>query len=173
MKRHRPWPSVLVALVTGAMLATAGSLAWAAIPDAGGVFDGCVKESSGILRLIDSEVGESCLPTESGVSWSQTGPQGPSGPPGLSGVERVLGPEATVDSGTFSNDSTAVCPTGKKVLGGGWETVSAASNAADFLFVTDNAALTDGSWTVGLTLLTTTTSHREFRAVAICALVSS
>jgi hypothetical protein len=74
-----------------AALAVAGGAAYATIPDDGGVIHGCYHGQTGVLRVIDNAAGN-CLPTESAISWSQTGPQGPAGP---QGPEGQTGPQGT------------------------------------------------------------------------------
>lgn len=73
-----------------------GSVAPAAIPDAGGRIQGCYLPSTGALRVIDFEAGQRCYPSERFLSWSQTGPRGeagPVGPVGPAGPEGAVGPE--------------------------------------------------------------------------------
>ena len=82
----------LAVLGAGAALAAvAVSVVYAAIPGAGGVIHGCYKTSHGQLRVIDNTA-ESCLPSETALSWSQTGPAGPAGPPGPAGPVGPAGP---------------------------------------------------------------------------------
>jgi len=50
----------------------------------GGVINGCYKSVNGQLWVIDPAT-DSCNPSETPISWSQTGPQGPQGPPGPQG----------------------------------------------------------------------------------------
>ena len=64
--------------VAGAALA-AGAVGYAAIPDSGGVINGCYQKNVGNLRVIDPAAGDSCRPPEIAISWSHTGPQGPQG----------------------------------------------------------------------------------------------
>jgi hypothetical protein len=73
-------PSAAMALLAVLSLVLAGSIGWAATPDADGVLHGCAKSGSGALRLIDSGTGETCGQNELPVSWNQTGPPGPQGP---------------------------------------------------------------------------------------------
>jgi hypothetical protein len=112
-----------------------GAYALSGIPDRGGVFHGCVSNSTGVLRVVKSA--GSCqkpktvrrngrrirLPGEFAVSWNQrgvtgatggTGPMGPQGPQGpgavnlvtqLHRIDGVQQPLATVDGLSF----TAVC----------------------------------------------------------------
>jgi hypothetical protein len=55
------------------------------------VINGCYKSQNGQLRLIDPAT-DRCLPSETAISWSQTGPQGPQGPPGPQGPTGPQGP---------------------------------------------------------------------------------
>ena len=75
----------LLVVVTCVLVAvSAGSIAYASIPDGLGVIHGCYAKSSGALRVIDSAVG-SCKATESQLSWNQQGLEGPGGPAGPQG----------------------------------------------------------------------------------------
>ena len=57
---HRHW---LVAILAVALIAT-GGLAYAAIPDSGGVIHTCYTKSSGAWRVIDTGLGQSCKANE-------------------------------------------------------------------------------------------------------------
>ena len=70
------------------MLAAATGVAYAAIPDAGGVIHGCYSKSKGALRIVDSEQGEACSANETALDWNHTGP------PGATGATGPAGPEA-------------------------------------------------------------------------------
>jgi collagen triple helix repeat protein len=76
-----------------AIVAIAGGVTYAVaqIGD-GGVINGCYKSQNGQLRLIDPAT-DSCHPSETAISWSQTGPQGPPGPQGPQGVPGPQGPQ--------------------------------------------------------------------------------
>jgi hypothetical protein len=78
--RTRLW--VLLAFVL--VLATAGGIAYATIPDSDGVIHGCYARNNGALRVIDT--GQACTTKETGLNWNQTGPAGPQGPAGPAGV---------------------------------------------------------------------------------------
>ena len=71
------------------VLAAAG-LAYAAIPDQGGVFHACYKTVGGQLRLVQSA--SDCNPSETATKWSQTGTAGPPGPTGPTGTAGPTGP---------------------------------------------------------------------------------
>ena len=77
--RHR-WRLPVLVL---AGLALAGGVAYATIPDSGGVIHGCYKTQNGQLRVVPA--GESCLSSEQAIQWNQGGPTGPQGPPGDKG----------------------------------------------------------------------------------------
>jgi Collagen triple helix repeat (20 copies) len=57
----------------------------------GGVINGCYKSQNGQLRLLDPAT-DNCHPSETAISWNQTGQQGPAGPPGPAGPQGPAGP---------------------------------------------------------------------------------
>jgi hypothetical protein len=87
-----------VALVATAavVVAVAGGVTYAVADiGGGGVINACYKSQNGQLRLIDPAT-DHCLPSETSISWSQTGPQGPqgaTGPPGPKGDPGPPGPK--------------------------------------------------------------------------------
>lgn len=59
-----------------------GGVAFAAIPDSGGVIHSCYNAASnpaGQLRVIDTEKGATCAKHEKALNFNQTGPTGPTG----------------------------------------------------------------------------------------------
>jgi hypothetical protein len=75
---------------------SAGGLAYASIPDSGGVIHGCYKKTSpnqGTIRVIDTDKGQTCSNAENALNWNQTGPQGPTGPAGPTGADGPTGPQ--------------------------------------------------------------------------------
>jgi hypothetical protein len=75
-----------VALGALAATALAGGIAVAAIPGPGGTIEACYTKTTGALRLIDSERGQTCHPSkELAIQWSQAGPKGDPGPAGPAG----------------------------------------------------------------------------------------
>lgn len=85
----------LTLIVAGALGALAiGSVAFAAIPDSGGVIDGCYDKQSGKLRVTDTQTSKpkACGLDETPLSWNQQGPQGEPGPQGLPGPVGPRGP---------------------------------------------------------------------------------
>lgn len=92
MKRKLLRPALLALVIVGALVV--GGIAYANIPDAGGVIHGCYKKSSpnqGTLRVIDTEKAQTCQSSETQLNWSQTGPQGPQGIQGLQGIQGPKG----------------------------------------------------------------------------------
>jgi hypothetical protein len=74
-----------LALITTVGLALAGGVAYATIPDSGGVIHACRLKGIGTLRAIDSDAGQKCSGLETELDWNQRGPQGPAGPQGPKG----------------------------------------------------------------------------------------
>jgi hypothetical protein len=112
MKTQRTRPRLLsaaVGCVFGMMLA--GGVAFATIPSANGVINGCYEKRIGILRVIDAEAGKRCTSLEAAISWNQQGPQGLQGERGLQGVR---GPQG--ESGKLALAGQA-CPEGRFVTG--------------------------------------------------------
>jgi len=62
--------------IVGAL--AAGGIAYAAIPDSGGVFHACYKKIGGQVRLVNSA--SDCNSSESATQWNRNGPTGPTGP---------------------------------------------------------------------------------------------
>ena len=107
------------------LCAAVAGVAYAAIPSGGGQINACYKKSGGDVRVVDAEAGAQCAANERALYWAQTGPQGPAGPAGAPGADgafsgwevvRVL---ASFPPG-FQDAISAMCPAGKKPLGGGW-----------------------------------------------------
>jgi hypothetical protein len=74
-----------LALITTAGIALAGGVAYATIPDSGGVIHACRLKGVGTLRAIDSDAGQKCSSLEAELDWNQRGPQGPAGSQGPKG----------------------------------------------------------------------------------------
>jgi hypothetical protein len=90
--------TIVWSTATGAL--AAGALAVAAIPDAGGVFHGCVNRRTRVLRVVKSA--KSCKrKRESPIAWNTQGPKGDTGSPGApgspgaQGVQGVQGVQGT------------------------------------------------------------------------------
>lgn len=78
-------PRRSIGIVLAVALVGAGAgIAAAAIPDAGGVYTGCVG-ALGVLRVIDAPT-QKCVVGEKQITWSQTGPKGATGAAGPAGA---------------------------------------------------------------------------------------
>ncbi|MBA2298113.1 MAG: collagen-like protein, partial [Actinobacteria bacterium] len=93
----------LAALVAG-LAAVAAGVAYATIPDRSGVINACYNNtanSSGSLRVIDTEQGATCAKNENALNFNQTGPQGlqglkgDKGDPGINGTNGTDGTDGT------------------------------------------------------------------------------
>jgi hypothetical protein len=105
---RRRFSRVTLAISAVAIVAIVGTVSYAVADiGGGGVINGCYKSQNGQLRLIDPATG-SCNPSETAISWSQTGPQGPTGPAGPRGPTGPQGPKG--DTGP----SGPAGPTGPK-----------------------------------------------------------
>ena len=101
------------------------------------------------------------------------GPAGPQGAPGLSGYERVVG-----DSGTLSMNPgvssfvTAVCPTGKRAIGGGHELASSSSQQLGVTMSAPFESTLVSGWRVNFrNSLNAALTNVQVRAFVVCALV--
>ena len=112
----------LVGLVIVGALVVAGGIAYATIPDSSGVIHGCYKKGApnnkpappdaGSLRVIDTDKGQTCSPSEAPLDWNQTGQQGPPGPTGPSDVYSVDGYDAGFKNLPFQTpENLATTPT--------------------------------------------------------------
>jgi hypothetical protein len=111
---------LLALALAGASFAVV-SVVQAAIPDSNGVINGCYQKDVGNLRVIDSSAGDSCRPSETAISWSQTGPQGPAGPAGQPGSKGDTGatgppgppgPGSKTIAGIINDDGTVIVGSG-------------------------------------------------------------
>jgi hypothetical protein len=93
----------LVAVVV-AGLATASGVAYATIPDGGGVYTACMLNKVGTIRLVDPSLGSSsllghCTALETQITWNQHGQKGDPGVPGLPGKDGVSPTVAELSTG--------------------------------------------------------------------------
>jgi hypothetical protein len=90
---RRRFRRVALALIAVAVVAIAGGVTYAVADiGGGGVINGCYKSQNGQLRLIDPAA-DNCLPSETAISWGQTGTQGPKGDKGDKGDPGPQGPK--------------------------------------------------------------------------------
>lgn len=79
-------------LVAAAILVSTATALGAIPDDSAGVISGCYKTSSGAIRVIDAQAGETCAKSEVALTWNQVGPQGPTGAQGVPGPQGPGGP---------------------------------------------------------------------------------
>lgn len=84
-------PSRWLIVASVIALVAVGGIAYAAIPDTGGVIHGCY-DSRGDLSVVDPGAGGSCATGDTALSWSQQGPQGAQGPAGRPGATPAESP---------------------------------------------------------------------------------
>jgi collagen triple helix repeat protein len=163
---HRRFRRVALAVAAVAVLAIAGAVTYAVADiGGGGVINGCYKSQNGQLRVIDPAI-DHCLPSETAISWSQTGPQGargptgPAGPTGLTGPRGPTGPQgakgATGAAGPQgpTGDTGPRGPTGPAGANGvsGYEVASASADLANgllaqaFLTCGNGKKVVSGGW---------------------------
>ena len=80
----------------GVGLLAGGGLAYSAIPGEDGLIHGCYENTTGALRVIDSDQGGVCRGGETALDWNQTGPAGPAGPAGPQGAAGPGVPEGSL-----------------------------------------------------------------------------
>jgi hypothetical protein len=81
--RRRLWRSTLVATLVGivGLVALAVSAAWASIPDSTGTIHACYTNVGGLLRVIDTDKGQTCKSWEKALDWNQAPPAPPAALP--------------------------------------------------------------------------------------------
>jgi hypothetical protein len=91
---------IALAITAVVVVAIAGGVTYAVAQiGSGGLLHGCYTSANGQLRLIDPAT-DSCHPSETPISWSQTGPQGLKGDPGPPGPAGPQGPAGPTGLGT-------------------------------------------------------------------------
>jgi hypothetical protein len=95
---------VSLATASTIALALAGGVAYATIPDSGGVIHSCFKQSDATkvggaaLAVIDSDGGGACKTGDVELTFSAQGPPGPAGPAGPQGPTGSAGPQGPAGS---------------------------------------------------------------------------
>jgi hypothetical protein len=112
---RRRFRRVALAVSAVVVVAIAGGVTYAVADiGSGGVINGCYKSQNGQLRLIDP-ASDNCLPSETAISWGQTGTQGPKGDKGDPGPEGPPGPQGPAGPPGPFPDGTL--PPGKTIRG--------------------------------------------------------
>jgi hypothetical protein len=113
---------LLVVAVAALALIGGIQVAQAAIPDSStGVITGCYHNSTGALRVIDAQAGQTCGSGQTQLTWNQEGPQGPAG---LADLEEVItaAPPGFLQPEN-ETEANAVCPGGKSAISGGFDNI--------------------------------------------------
>lgn len=95
------------------------------------------------------------------------GPQGQQGPPGLIGVETVSA-LSIVDS-SAAKVVSVICPTGKRLIGGGAALLLSGPDDPDFLALTANAPVDNVTWSARGIETSASSESWQLTAHAICA----
>jgi hypothetical protein len=115
MKHTIRRPGRLV-LVVVALFALAGGIAYATVPDDAGVFNGCMLDATGTIRMVDPSAPKSSLLShpcttglETPISFNERGQQGAVGPQGPAGPQ---GPQGEAVHGYRANRGVEIRVTG-------------------------------------------------------------
>jgi hypothetical protein len=151
---RRRFRRVALAITAVVVVAIAGGVTYAVADiGGGGVINGCYKSQNGQLRLIDP-ASDSCLPSETSISWGQTGTQGPPGPKGDKGDKGDPGQPATQLWAVIRGSNATIARQSGAVTGVG----SFVSPPTGQYFVTFNRDVRQCSYqaTIGASLNSTT-----------------
>jgi hypothetical protein len=170
------WASVAIGGLIGS------SVASAAIPDSDGTIHGCVSETTGLVRVVDTakpgHLG-SCNTTgprllrEAAVTWNQTGlagPPGPPGPPGEPGLGAVSHrsahyPALEIPAAGQVVDVYVWCEPGERVIVGYYGGLPTGAHVAG---EGPEIAQTRQGWSFSLSSATGDTLLADFSARATC-----
>jgi hypothetical protein len=126
-------------LVTGvaslAATSLAAGVAYATIPDNGGVYTACMLKNVGTIRLIDPTLPSGsllshCTSLETKINWNQKGQPGPAGPPGATGPAGLHGDTGAPGPKGDKGDTGATGPTGPPGANGDPATLAGLSGTA-------------------------------------------
>ena len=143
------WRRLTILVV--APLATAGGIAYAAIPDGGNVYTACMLKNVGTVRLIDptlpaSNLMSHCTALETQISWNQQGQKGEPGAPGLAGKNGTDGANGTSPSVTQLPVGDSNCPSGGAAITDAWQSKAYVCSGQNGRDGTDGQSFT-GSFT--------------------------
>jgi hypothetical protein len=130
--RTRQMRSLLAGSAIGLSLGMIATLAYAAIPGAGGLISACVStvgfNGQHVLTLLDVSQRSACGQGQSLVTWNQTGPQGPKGDTGPQGPKgdsgnpgatHIIARSTTISTFRDGEPLDVSCTTGEVATGGG------------------------------------------------------
>jgi hypothetical protein len=125
-------------LVGGGVLVLAGGVAYATIPDDGGVIHACFDGKGGTLRVIDAP-SKSCTKFEISLDWNKNGPVGPTGATGPAGQTGPAGPIGATGAPGPTGANGAIGATGPQGAQGPQGASGAGTFVARFKDVTAGA----------------------------------
>jgi len=100
------------------------------------------------------------------------GAKGDKGDTGLAGANGVSGWEKITNNAISSSSGqivTATCPSGKKIISGGYSITNLGSGTSTTYYTLANFPATDASWTTNIRRTTTATADWDLSVYAICA----
>ncbi|HVM56445.1 MAG TPA: hypothetical protein VMT74_03200 [Gaiellaceae bacterium] len=167
--------TVRVAVLSTVLLAVAGGIAYATIPDSNNVYNACLLKATGTIRLIDTSLPSHdfrshCTMFEQPISWNEQGVPGPqglkgdTGPQGLKGDTGDPGPKGDTGAQGPQGPAGPMGPSGlgvgqKLIAGGTYGAPDATGNVATYsssggftITTTDGSGVYDikipaGTWT--------------------------
>jgi hypothetical protein len=120
--------SKLAAIVAGVVAIAAGSTAYAAIPDGGGVIHACYNKNSGAVRVTDTDTNSpaGCSTKEKPLQWNQQGPKGDRGP--SNAYATYTGGKLLPAGGALTQVASRTVPPGNYVLSANAEAYASGPN---------------------------------------------
>jgi len=154
---------ILIAALAVAVVA--GGVGYAAIPSADGTISAC-KDSTGALKVIDAEAGETCRAGQELLTWNQ-------------GAAHVLSnPISALASSAFNSTDKkvvmATCPDGTRAMsGGGWAAYPYGNGEQLMPGVGISLSRSEGNgWSVAAQEMVPTTESWTLVASASCVSIS-
>ena len=117
MRIRHPRRKGVLALVGAVVLLTVAGVAYATIPDSGGVYTACRLNGVGTIRLIDpsspsTSLLSHCTSFETQITWNQKGQKGDTGAPGQKGDTGAPGQNGVSPTVEQLSAGDSNCPTG-------------------------------------------------------------
>jgi hypothetical protein len=105
--------TIIICVTIVAAVAGLPMVASAVIPNAKGVYNACMNNKSGAVRLIDPSKKQKCnKTTEKRMSWNKSGPTGPAGTPGSARAYALVDSDGSVVAARSKNIAVTSPSTG-------------------------------------------------------------
>jgi hypothetical protein len=173
---------VRVVVMAGALAVMAVGAVQAAIPGPNGVINACYDKQSGQVRIVDptSNLPKPCGPKELPLAWNAQGAAGHDGADGTDGTDGVSGYERVMErsdlDSTYDKTTWALCPEGKKVIGGGAGVYGTATGEGQEVIhgvaLIQDHPFNDDGWSGRAEEIIPTDSNWVLQVWAICATVN-